>query len=443
MGGTSTDVFLADAATGGPHSPRESVVAGVPVSVPMLDIHTAGAGGGSIARFDAGGLLRVGPESAGSDPGPICFGRGTSPPSPTPISCSAGSTPKASWAAPSRWTRPHARALRWPAEGPAADRRRVRRRHPARRRNADGEGHPRDLRRAWTRSAPVHAGRLRRRRPAARLRAGPRAAHPHGARSRVPGALSAVGILLADARARLLAHRHAARRRDRSSLARPSQNSKQRGLARVRAERTVIGSSAAVDLRYRGQGYELNVPVQPRMPPKHSTPAPAALWLLRPRAPARDREPAPAPGRRPEPFTRPAAQPYPGDGAQAAIAERGRSTSTAVARRHRSTVATAFTPAIAIPGPALITEYSSTTVLPPDGTLRVDSFGNLVIDIVYTERPAHERHAHRSHRTRRLPERHALHRRGDGRGPAAHRPLAQHQGAPRLLLRRLRRPGAA
>ena len=54
-------------------------MAGVPISVPMLDIHTAGAGGGSIARFDAGGMLRVGPESAGADPGPICFGRGTLP----------------------------------------------------------------------------------------------------------------------------------------------------------------------------------------------------------------------------------------------------------------------------------------------------------------------------------------------------------------------------
>jgi N-methylhydantoinase A len=47
--------------------------------VPMLDIHTAGAGGGSLARFDAGGLLRVGPESAGSEPGPVCFGRGELP----------------------------------------------------------------------------------------------------------------------------------------------------------------------------------------------------------------------------------------------------------------------------------------------------------------------------------------------------------------------------
>ena len=45
----------------------------------MLDIHTVGAGGGSLARFDAGGALLVGPESAGADPGPICYGRGTQP----------------------------------------------------------------------------------------------------------------------------------------------------------------------------------------------------------------------------------------------------------------------------------------------------------------------------------------------------------------------------
>src|SRR6202167_1287227 len=78
MGGTSTDVFLANTSDGAPLT-SESVVAGVPVSVPMLDIHTAGAGGGSIARFDAGGMLRVGPDSAGAQPGPICFGRGAMP----------------------------------------------------------------------------------------------------------------------------------------------------------------------------------------------------------------------------------------------------------------------------------------------------------------------------------------------------------------------------
>ena len=79
MGGTSTDVCLVDGTSGGPKIGNESVVAGVPIGVPMLDIYTAGAGGGSIARFDAGGMLRVGPESAGSEPGPICFGRRKQP----------------------------------------------------------------------------------------------------------------------------------------------------------------------------------------------------------------------------------------------------------------------------------------------------------------------------------------------------------------------------
>ncbi len=76
MGGTSTDVSLVE---GVPATANDAQVAGFPVAVPMLDIHTVGAGGGSLARFDAGGALRVGPESAGADPGPICYGRGTQP----------------------------------------------------------------------------------------------------------------------------------------------------------------------------------------------------------------------------------------------------------------------------------------------------------------------------------------------------------------------------
>jgi N-methylhydantoinase A len=73
MGGTSTDVSLAD---GAPRETTEAVIDGCPIRVPMLDIHTVGAGGGSIARVDAGGLLRVGPQSAGADPGPACYGTG-------------------------------------------------------------------------------------------------------------------------------------------------------------------------------------------------------------------------------------------------------------------------------------------------------------------------------------------------------------------------------
>lgn len=73
MGGTSTDVSLID---GVPRETTEASIEGMPIRVPMLDIHTVGAGGGSIARMDAGGLLKVGPESAGADPGPACYGKG-------------------------------------------------------------------------------------------------------------------------------------------------------------------------------------------------------------------------------------------------------------------------------------------------------------------------------------------------------------------------------
>ena len=77
MGGTSTDVSLC--AAGQPRTTNEATVAALPVAVPVLDIHTVGAGGGSIARVDAGGSLRVGPESAGADPGPAAYGRGMLP----------------------------------------------------------------------------------------------------------------------------------------------------------------------------------------------------------------------------------------------------------------------------------------------------------------------------------------------------------------------------
>ncbi len=76
MGGTSTDVSLSE---GAPRMTVEASVDGLPLRVPMLDIHTVGAGGGSLARIDEGGLLRVGPESAGADPGPACYGRGDRP----------------------------------------------------------------------------------------------------------------------------------------------------------------------------------------------------------------------------------------------------------------------------------------------------------------------------------------------------------------------------
>jgi N-methylhydantoinase A len=81
MGGTSTDVSLID--RGRPQMSNDAVVHGYPLKLPMLDIHTVGAGGGSIAHIDAGGLLKVGPRSAAADPGPVCYGRGNEEPTVT------------------------------------------------------------------------------------------------------------------------------------------------------------------------------------------------------------------------------------------------------------------------------------------------------------------------------------------------------------------------
>ncbi|MDP3196777.1 hydantoinase/oxoprolinase family protein [Tabrizicola sp.] len=75
MGGTSTDVAMIRNGTA-PVSNEIEVEYAMPIHVPMVDVRTVGAGGGSIARLDAGGMLRVGPESAGSTPGPVCYGRG-------------------------------------------------------------------------------------------------------------------------------------------------------------------------------------------------------------------------------------------------------------------------------------------------------------------------------------------------------------------------------
>jgi len=90
MGGTSTDVALL---RDGPTLTDEGSVGPYPVAIPMADIHTIGAGGGSIAFLDAGGALRVGPESAGADPGPACYGRGGEQPTVTDANVVLGRLP--------------------------------------------------------------------------------------------------------------------------------------------------------------------------------------------------------------------------------------------------------------------------------------------------------------------------------------------------------------
>ncbi|MCO8127277.1 hydantoinase/oxoprolinase family protein [Acidimicrobiia bacterium EGI L10123] len=91
MGGTSTDVCLVRG--GEPAFATTRHVGGYPVRFPSLDIHTIGAGGGSIARIDAGGALVVGPASAGADPGPACYGRGGTAPTVTDANLVAGRIP--------------------------------------------------------------------------------------------------------------------------------------------------------------------------------------------------------------------------------------------------------------------------------------------------------------------------------------------------------------
>jgi N-methylhydantoinase A len=91
MGGTSTDACLI--ADGRPERTTERTVGGFPVRLPTVDLHTVGAGGGSIVWRDAGGALRVGPESAGADPGPACYGRGGERPTVTDANLLLGRLP--------------------------------------------------------------------------------------------------------------------------------------------------------------------------------------------------------------------------------------------------------------------------------------------------------------------------------------------------------------
>jgi N-methylhydantoinase A len=90
-GGTSTDVAVVE--NGSPHLTTEGRVGRFPVKVPMTDVVTVGAGGGSIARRAADGRLRVGPESAGADPGPMCYGHGGSEPTVTDATLVLGRVP--------------------------------------------------------------------------------------------------------------------------------------------------------------------------------------------------------------------------------------------------------------------------------------------------------------------------------------------------------------
>ncbi len=144
MGGTSTDVALVDI-DAGLRTTTESQIMGMPVAVPMLDIHTVGAGGGSLASFDQGGALKVGPQSAGADPGPICYGRGEKP-TVTDANLLLGRLdPDGFLDGGMKLSEPRARSYFEKTKGNLADCRKLRRRHHSSRRFPYGEGIAEDL----------------------------------------------------------------------------------------------------------------------------------------------------------------------------------------------------------------------------------------------------------------------------------------------------------
>jgi N-methylhydantoinase A len=383
MGGTSTDVFLADAADDGVQRTRESMVAGVPIGVPMLDIHTVGAGGGSIARFDTGGMLRVGPESAGAEPGPICFGRGGLP-TVTDANLVLGRLDLDSFLG-GGVSLDRERTLRLMNEQKgslgsieefAAGILRVieAQMEKAIRVISIERGYdPREFTLvAFGGGGPLHACAL-----AAALRI------PTVLVPRFPGTLSAVGILLADSvrddsRTVMLPGSALA------SLAEHFGELEQRAAAEFAVANLSGVAHYSVDLRYRGQGYELNVPYD-REQPAASLEAfhalhrqrygfadaakPVEIVNLRLRMSAAGEAYSP---RYTEPVT--------GDGRAALVGTReiyfgDRFVASKLYRRD------ALVAGDIVHGPAMITEYTSATVLPPGCRAQVDGFGNLLLHI--------------------------------------------------------------
>lgn len=382
MGGTSTDVALSD---GGVGTSNEAQVAELPIAVPMLEIHTVGAGGGSLARFDRAGALRVGPESAGAVPGPICYGRGEQP-TVTDAHVILGRIPERGFLSggfPLDAARTVAYMKR--AVGPLGTIERLAQgivdvansvMEKAIRVTSVERGHdPRD----YTLVAFGGAGGLHACDLAAALRI-PRVMIP-----RLPGGLSALGILRADVihdfsqTVRLpVASVNAARKHLAPEFARLER----KGRAALHAEGfrdSQIAIDRLLDIRYSGQAYEITVPRAGNFLAAfhraherrygYSDPKRAAE-VVNIRARAIGRTPKPQLDR-----------PKPGSASAAhAIVEKrsvyfeGKPHFAPVYDRDK------LAPRNAFAGPAIVTEYSATTVVPPRWRAKVDVWANLILE---------------------------------------------------------------
>jgi N-methylhydantoinase A len=377
MGGTSTDVALVDADEGGPKATNESIVSGMPISVAMLDIHTVGAGGGSLARFDDAGVLRVGPESAGANPGPICYGRGTQPTVSDANLMLGRLDPDHFLGGKMRLDSERARIYLEKSRQSAASaeefaegivRLAETEMEKAIRVISVERGYdPRDfVLTAFGGAGPLHACAL-----AKALRI-PRVLVP-----RMPGALSALGILLAD---KVRDYSKTVMLKADSDLEPHFSELERLSVEDLRGAGIHGGTARSVDMRYAGQGYELNVPAVKGMlndfhqahrrrygHSDESRTVEVVTVRIRRTVAADPVEFQQAPLRA-------------GDGKLAAIKSNkvifdGKRLDAFVYDRDR------LQPGDRFAGPAIITEYSATTVVPPAATATVDTHHNLVIEV--------------------------------------------------------------
>jgi N-methylhydantoinase A len=386
MGGTSTDVALMDSGSGEALATiSESVVSGMPVAVPMLDIHTVGAGGGSIARFDRAGALRVGPESAGAEPGPICYGHGERP-TVTDANLVLGRIPNSGLLGGAfKLDLPRARRFMNRARGPM----------PSAESLAQGivdvanavmekairvisveRGHDQ---RDYSLVAFGGAGALHACELAEALEI-PRVLVPC-----FPGALSALGILRADVTkylSRTVRLEMESATDANPNLQRAFAALEQEGRKQMRAEGffdRAVQIHRSLDMRYAGQSYELNVPfVGNFVAAFHRAHEKRYGYFDPARACEVVNIRARFTGRTPKP-TLPKLTPggpsaAPAIVSNSAVLFNGRRKMTAIYDRSRLGAGNR------IPGPAIVTEYSATSLIPPGWSARVDRNGNLILE---------------------------------------------------------------
>ena len=386
MGGTSTDVALVDRDI---RTASQSEVAGFPVGVPMLDIHTVGAGGGSLARFDAGGALRVGPESAGADPGPICYGRGTQP-TVTDANLLLGRLPASRFLGGEftldleRTRRVTAEWLKQQGVSMTLDELAA---GIVRVVNANMEkairvvsierGYdPREFALvAFGGAGGMHACEL------ASALSIPTVIVPA-----LPGALSAFGILVSDVVkdfSRTVLWR-VSDRLPSTQLDREFRRLEDRAKHDFRSEawQGRVGHVRTVDVRYRGQGYELNIPLSPHLLPDFHAEHKRRYGYGHP-----GREVELVTLRLRSSMTSPQARLISGTKTTLTRTSPPKSEHRALVhfgdKKHRASIYIREGLSIGrrYKGPAIVTEYSATTVVPPGAVFQLDRSANVLIDV--------------------------------------------------------------